>query len=154
MGDKATRHARIRDLLQRKPLHSQDELAALLSKDGYRATQATLSRDLRELGVFKGPEGYRLPEQVSAAPMSGASEASREVLARALRDYCRRVTLAASIVVLQTGPGEASALANEIDHAELPGMAGTVAGDDTIFLACVNGGAAAKVAKLFQRLRG
>lgn len=126
----------------------------LLIKDGYHATQATLSRDLRELGVFKGPEGYRLPEQVAAATLTATPDASRQALTNALRDYCRKVTLAASIVVLQTGPGEASALANEIDHAELPGMAGTVAGDDTIFLACVNGGAAAKIARLFHRLKG
>lgn len=153
MGDKATRHARIRDLLQRKPLHSQEELAALLSRDGHAATQATLSRDLRELGVFKGPEGYRLPEQVAAASMTATQDASRQSLVNATHRFCRKVTLAASLVVLQTGPGEASALANEIDHAELPGMAGTVAGDDTIFIACTNTAHAAKLARLFQRMK-
>ena len=153
MADKLTRHARIRDLLQRKPLHSQEELATLLSREGYAATQATLSRDLRELGVFKGPEGYRLPEQVAAATMSATQDATRESIIRATQRFCRKATLAASIVVLQTGPGEASALANEIDHAELPGMAGTLAGDDTIFIACINTSHAAKLLRLFQRMK-
>ncbi|GDX98822.1 arginine repressor [Phycisphaerae bacterium] len=154
MTDKSTRHARIRDLLQRKPLHSQDELAGLLNREGFSATQATLSRDLRELGVFKGPEGYRLPEQVAAASVTATIDATRESLTNAIRDYCRKVTLAASIVVLHTGPGEASALANELDHANLSGVAGTVAGDDTIFIACTSGTHAAKLTRILQRLRG
>lgn len=176
MSVKARRHARIRELVASRSLHSQEELASLLARVGLAATQATLSRDLRELGVLKGPDGYRLPERAldrsapsaSAASAtvpamrkgpsgssgssgsSGAAPAVAPALARALRSFLMLARPAASLVVLRTGPGQASALALELDRSPPRGALGTVAGDDTIFVASDGTSAARRLAKLLE----
>jgi transcriptional regulator of arginine metabolism len=138
MNAKERRRARILSLIRSRPLHSQEEIASALSRDGLEATQATLSRDLRELGVVKGPAGYATPE----TPRNGAGGSG---LQAALDTFRLSAKAAGTIVVVRTGAGQASALALEIDRAGLPGVAGTVAGDDTVFLACENARAATRV---------
>lgn len=128
MPDKNARQSLIRRLLERSRVESQDHLQRMLRNEGVEATQATLSRDLRELGVLKGPAGYTLAEHNPAA----VAETS---LDRALREFLVGVRCGGNLVILRTGPGQANALALELDRSELPGALGTVAGDDTIFMA-------------------
>jgi transcriptional regulator of arginine metabolism len=143
---KSRRQSRLRDLLSHQFLKSQEEIANHLQRDGIEATQATLSRDLRELGVLKGPEGYMLP-----APGANREPARRE-LQRALASFMQSAKRASNIVVVRTGIGQASALATEIDRAGLDGAVGTVAGDDTIFIATTTATQATRIVKLFQDL--
>ncbi len=129
MVAKARRQQHILDILGQQSVPNQDRLQNLLASRGVAVTQATLSRDLRDLNVLKGPSGYVTGG--SAPEPAGASAQ----LQSALRLYTLTMTPAASLLVLRTRPGNASALAAELDRAGLPGIAGTIAGDDTVFLA-------------------
>jgi transcriptional regulator of arginine metabolism len=142
---KTRRQSRLRVILEERHPRSQEELAAMLRREGIEATQATLSRDLRELGVVKGPEGYAFPQ------LGMVHDAGRE-LSEAAAAYLRSAAAAGNLVVLRTGPGQASALALELDRAKLDGAVGTVAGDDTIFVAAKTPRAAANLAKRLQEL--
>jgi transcriptional regulator of arginine metabolism len=130
MPDKNARQSLIRRLLEKSRVENQAHLQRLLRADGVEATQATLSRDLRELGVLKGPAGYTLSDQGSSPAITLETS-----LDRALGEFLVGVRCGGNLVVLRTGPGHASALALELDRADLPGAIGTVAGDDTIFMA-------------------
>jgi transcriptional regulator of arginine metabolism len=138
---KAARHQRIVDTLDRVPVRSQSELAALLVADGVKVTQATLSRDLDELGAVKvrDPDGnlvYALPgeggDRTAHAAVQEAAAVNR--LRRRCEDVLVSVDSSANMVVLRTPPGAAQYLASAIDHTVLPAVIGTVAGDDTIFM--------------------
>ena len=133
---KAARHARVIELITRGAVHSQSELVDQLNADGLSVTQATLSRDLAELGAFKvrGAEGlvYALPATGASATGSGAGP----LLARRLEELLISAEAAGALVVLRTPPGGAHLLGSAIDGAELPEIAGTLAGDDTVLLVC------------------
>lgn len=135
-GTRAGRQARIVALLAAQPVHSQSELAGLLAADGIEVTQATLSRDLEELGAVKlrgsagGVGAYVIPEDGS--PVRGAGGADR--LARLLGELLVATDAAGNTAVLRTPPGAADYLASAIDRAALPYVVGTIAGDDTIFV--------------------
>jgi transcriptional regulator of arginine metabolism len=129
MADKDRRRTRILALIQAGRITSQEQLAALLRHEGVETTQATLSRDLRELGVMKGPSGYTMPgDQLSALQASGELE-------RALKTYLVKAEAGGNLAILHTGPGRAQLLALELDRARFRSVLGTVAGDDTIFIA-------------------
>ena len=131
--DRPRRHRWIAQIIEKGHVESQEHLQALLAERSVHVAQATLSRDLRELGVVKGPGGYALPGVTPAgAPLPAANG---RALADALRAYLLRADRGGNLVVLGTGPGHAAALALAIDRAELPGVLGTVAGDDTVFVA-------------------
>lgn len=148
MSDKLRRHLIVRRLLQRGAVASQDELQRLLHEHGIAVTQATLSRDLRELGVLKGPGGYVLPDPDPSTP----AEAGAATLA--LRSYLRDAIPAGTLIVAKTGPGQAPALALEFDRGAWPEIVGTIAGDDTVFIATESGAAARALAsKLIGRAR-
>lgn len=129
MSGKAARLRQIRELILAGPIESQDRLQVALREQGIEVTQATLSRDLRELGVLKGPDGYVLagPDERRARSPDG--------LRRAMSEFAAAVSHGGTLVVVRTGPGQASALALELDRAGLAGVLGTVAGDDTVFIA-------------------
>jgi transcriptional regulator of arginine metabolism len=143
---KTRRQARLRVILQQRHPRSQEELAAMLHREGIEATQATLSRDLRELGVLKGPEGYTLPGAAIG------SDADDRALALAAAAYLQTATAAGNLAVLKTGPGQANALALEVDRCGLDGALGTVAGDDTIFIAAKSPAHAGRLVRLLQEL--
>ena len=144
------RRARIAALIAANQLWSQQELAALLRRrEGIDVTQATLSRDLTELGVVKGPGGYMLP---GAAPAPTTPADRTDALASALRQHLVSVARGGTTVVVRTPSGHANSLAVEIDRAGLPGVLGTIAGDDTIFLATADQDAAATLVRTLQRL--
>ncbi|MGK2881029.1 MAG: arginine repressor [Mycobacterium sp.] len=134
---RAGRQARIVELLSSRSVSSQSELAALLADDGIETTQATLSRDLEELGAVKlrGAAGgvgvYVVPEDGS--PVRGVSGGT-ERMARLLGELLVSTDSSGNLAVLRTPPGAAHYLASAIDRAALPFVVGTIAGDDTIFV--------------------
>jgi transcriptional regulator of arginine metabolism len=148
MSDKPRRQQRILEIVQSRPLASQEQLAGALRQDGIEATQATLSRDLRELGVMKGPGGYMVPGE-PAPPASHNGE-----LERAVRSYLVRAETSGNLAVLHTGPGRAALLALEIDRARLKPVLGTVAGDDTIFIAARSPREAGRLLRDLRQMAG
>ena len=138
---KAFRQAQIGKLIRAKPILTQDELAAELAVTGIQTSQVTLSRDIRELGIVKTPEGYR--ERNSIPP----SEPPRDNLRRVLQEFLRDVEVAQNLVVLKTTPGGASAVGLALDAEDRPELVGTVAGDDTLFAATPSARAAKKLRK-------
>lgn len=142
---KAARHARITDVLTREDVRSQGELAKRLSEAGVQVTQATLSRDLDELGAVKlrtadghlayvlpGEGGERLqrprPDTLSLEQVSGAR------LTRLAEDLLVSAEASANMVIVRTPPGAAQYLASAIDHTDFHTILGTIAGDDTILV--------------------
>jgi transcriptional regulator of arginine metabolism len=142
--NKSFRQGQILKLIRTRPIHTQDDLAAELKREmGIQATQVTLSRDMRELGLVKTAEGYR---QV-AAP-SGPDFAT--IAAGFLYD----VRLAQNLIVLKTSPGHANSIAVSLDQEEWTEVVGTIAGDDTILIVTPDA-ATAKIVRdrLMQYLR-
>src|SRR5580765_6466666 len=144
---RGARQQRIAEILGQRAVRSQTELLDLLAADGIEVTQATLSRDLVEVGAEKVRVGknlvYAVPGEggdrtVRVAP-DGASVSSR------LAQRCHELLVSAdrsnNLVVLRTPPGAANFLASAIDHSDLDGVLGTIAGDDTIMV--ITSGAAA-----------
>ncbi|MBQ0993852.1 arginine repressor [Micromonospora sp. PSH03] len=134
---RAARHARIVELIRDRSIRSQTELADMLAADGVGVTQATLSRDLEELGAVKvrggdGPAVYLIPED-GQRPLRDA-EAAPARLVRLLRELLNGVDSSGNIAVLRTPPGAAQYLASALDRAGLPEIVGTIAGDDTILV--------------------
>jgi transcriptional regulator of arginine metabolism len=137
---KAARHARIVAVLAEHPVRSQAELAARLDEAGVHVTQATLSRDLDELGAVKlrTPDGglpvYVVPEDGSPLTARGVDDAPPHRLARLVGELLTSADASANLVVLRTPPGAAQYLASALDRAGLPEIIGTIAGDDTILV--------------------
>ena len=138
---KAARHARILELLEHHAVPSQARLADLLAADGLTVTQATLSRDLDEIGAIKvsaedGVAVYAAPGQGGDPTLVAAvgDEAAVTRLARVAGEVLVSTDSSANLVVLRTPPGAAQYLASAIDHTVLPSVIGTVAGDDTVLL--------------------
>lgn len=122
---KPQRQAAILEEIGREAIRTQEELVDALGARGIEASQVTLSRDLRELGIVKTLDGYRQPEQTP--PFSDEA-----ALGRVVRQFLTEAVPAQNLVVLKTRPGGANALALAIDNARWPEVIGTVAGDDTI----------------------
>jgi transcriptional regulator of arginine metabolism len=141
LATKAARHGRITDLIRNNIVRSQTELMTLLAESGIEVTQATLSRDLEELGALKlrGVDGgtpvYRIPEDGGPRPMVGGT--SR--LSRLLADLLLSFEGSGNLAVLRTPPGAAQFLASAIDRASLAEIVGTIAGDDTILIVARDG---------------
>ncbi len=137
---RAARHARIVEILATRPVRSQAELAAALSHAGFPVTQATLSRDLDELGAVKlrTPDGglpaYVVPQDGSPLAARQPADAPPQRLARLLAELLVSAEASANLVVLRTPPGAADFLASALDRAALPEVLGCIAGDDTILV--------------------
>ncbi|CAN5202046.1 arginine repressor [soil metagenome] len=133
---KAARQARIVELLEAQPVASQTELGRLLATAGVAVTQATLSRDLEDLGAVKVRSArgtaYVVPEE--NAPRGGTAEAVDARLGRLFEELLVSAEASGDAVVLRTPPGGAHLLGSALDRAGLPDVAGTVAGDDTVLL--------------------
>jgi transcriptional regulator of arginine metabolism len=124
------RRTLILDLLGKEPLHTQAEVCEKLARRGIHVTQATVSRDIEELGIVKTREGYRVPEaaEIPSAPV-------QPTLPIVLKEFLRDVRQASNLVIIKTHPGNAHTVAVALDAEQWPEVAGTVAGDDTIFIA-------------------
>jgi transcriptional regulator of arginine metabolism len=129
---RAGRHARIVELIRERAVRSQTELAELLAGDGVQVTQATLSRDLEELGAVKVSGAYLIPED-GKRPLREAENAPAR-LVRLLRELLTGVDASGNIAVLRTPPGAAQFLASALDRSGLTDVVGTIAGDDTIIV--------------------
>ena len=127
---KHQRHATIRDLLDRAPIANQDELRRKLATRGFHVTQATLSRDIHELQLTKGPAGYAAP--AVAVLDDDSLPGIREVL----RTFGLEAKQAMNLLVLITTTGSAQPVAAGIDYEEWPEVLGTIAGDDTVLVIC------------------
>ena len=131
---KQLRQREIRDLLTQRPIRTQQELASALRERGFRATQATISRDVAELGLVKASqEGvltYVVPARVTEAESTG-----EERLRALLHDLPVDVREAGLMLVLRTLPGSAHAIAAALDRTRWPEVIGSIAGDDTLFVA-------------------
>ncbi len=150
MVAKARRQREVARLIQSQHVTSQSELADMLSRRGIAVTQATPSRDLAELGVVKGAGGYQL---LDAAGQANADRSA--ALATAVRRMLLGAQSGGTLAVLHTAPGQAAALAVEIDRAEPEGALGTIAGDDCIFVACTSPASARQlVAQLMELSAG
>jgi transcriptional regulator of arginine metabolism len=144
---KAARQVRITHLVAGQTVRSQGELVDLLAAEGISVTQATLSRDLEDLGAVKrrSPDGgmaYHVPGDADAG--AGVTDLGWSRLLRLLAELLVRVDASGNLAVLRTPPGAAQLLASAIDRASLPDVVGTVAGDDTLFVVsrAADGGAA------------
>jgi transcriptional regulator of arginine metabolism len=129
---KASRQAAILDLIGERDVTSQEQLRELLRGRGIETTQATLSRDIRDLGLVKSAAdgAYRLSQ---ARPAESHPEG---VVRRAIDEYLRSFEQVEQLLVLKTDPGQAQALAIALDRSGLPDVVGTIAGDDTILVIC------------------
>jgi transcriptional regulator of arginine metabolism len=150
---KQLRQQAIRDLLEARPIRTQHELVAALRERGFRATQATVSRDVAELGLIKtareGIQVYALPPRVDVAEVSGEQR-----LGELLHDLPIEVRDAGLLLVVRTIPGSAHAIAAALDRAHWPEVAGSIAGDDTVFIAFAERGSLQSVRKRLLRLAG
>jgi transcriptional regulator of arginine metabolism len=143
---KARRQSAILDAIQRQRVRSQEQLRRQLRAAGYDVTQATLSRDVRELGLVKADGAYQPP--YAPAP-NGHS--SKSLFNRAVGEYLTHVARVQQLVVLRTGPGQAQLLGVALDSARLPEVVGTIAGDDTILAITPD---ARRAKALVRRLEG
>ena len=152
---KAHRQGLILELIDREPLHSQEEVRHRLHQQGVKATQATISRDIKDLGLVKrAADGayQRLDVLRDRSRTPGTPGTKTSGLERAASEFLRSVECVQQLVVLRTGAGQAQPLALAIDRAELPEAVGTVAGDDTILLIARDGRRAASLAKRLREL--
>jgi transcriptional regulator of arginine metabolism len=139
---KFERQGTILQLVQQKPLSTQAEVAEALKANGIEAVQATVSRDISQLGLVK----VRNPEGRLVYALPGAADLRRlDELTTALRRYMGKTATSGSILVVETPRGFAAALADAIDTAALPEVAGTIAGDNTVFVAARDPHTAAEV---------
>ena len=152
---RAGRQARIVALLARRAVRSQPELQALLAESGIEATQATISRDLDELGAVKlraadgGAGVYVIPEDGN---LVRGVVGGTDRLARLLSDLLVSADSSGNLAVLRTPPGAASFLASALDRASLPEIVGTIAGDDTIMVIAREPATGAQVAAQLEAL--
>ncbi len=129
---KTFRQGQLLNLIRSQPIHTQEALALALQKTGIEVTQVTLSRDLRDLGLVKGPQGYREPQQAAAAPEEAGG------LKWVLEEFVRDIRTAQNLVIIRTAPGNAQPVAFALDRENWPEIVGTIAGDDTVFAAAVD----------------
>src|SRR5579872_6760669 len=127
--DKLYRRTQIIDLLRAEEASTQDDLRRKLKRRGIHVTQATVSRDIEELGLVKTRTGYRLPN--SAEPRVSVQPS----LSVVLKEFLSETLLAANLVILKTRPGNAHSVAAALDANPFIEVVGTIAGDDTIFVA-------------------
>src|SRR3954464_5700023 len=141
---KARRQAAILDLVDRDALRSQEQLRQRLQQRGFEATQATISRDIKELGLVKrsGDGAYQRSGNEAANP-----ETALTALERAAASFLRSVERVQQLVVIRTGRGQAQVLAEALDRAQLPEEVGSIAGDDTILIIARGARAASALVK-------
>jgi len=144
--DNLYRRTQILKLLRSDPEVTQEELRRKLARRGIQVTQATVSRDLEELGLIKTRAGYRRPEAIEP------STPVQPTLQIVLKEFLREVSQASNLVVLKTHPGNAQPVAAGLDSQEWPEVVGTVAGDDTVFVATPSARDAAQLRKKIRAI--
>lgn len=127
MISKKARQGRILEICRRGEVHSQEELSTFLGREGVEVTQATLSRDIRDLGLVKVRGSYQISGELHSSPPDDA-------LRRAFEQFVLRTGVSGNMVMIKTSPGNAHSVGVVLDAAQWPEVLGTVAGDDTIFV--------------------
>jgi transcriptional regulator of arginine metabolism len=144
------RQKALADLIRAGTFGSQDEVTARLKEQGFAVTQATVSRDLVQLGAVKvkrgGAVSYALPDQL------GESDWAAARLQRIFSEWVQSVEAAGNLLVLKTPPGSAHLVALALDQAQVEEVAGTISGDDTLFIALRDGSAPGAMAERFRKL--
>ena len=128
--NKAYRHEQILNLIRQREIRTQEDLSLALKALGVRVTQVTLSRDIREMGLVKGPKGYQ-----RAASIAESSGEEPSPFRRTMIEYVRDVKTAQNLVVVRTVRGTAAPVADAIDDEHWAEIVGTIAGEDTVFAA-------------------
>ncbi len=156
-GEAVRRREEILGIVRETSVSSQDALLGLLKKRGFRVTQPTLSRDIRELGLAKTPAGYMIPQELAntAAPIAFVPRDLRESrLDHLLASSVLSAQVAGNLVVIRTPVAAAQPVASALDAAQLDGVLGTIGGDDTIFVALASPDDAAALARHVQHVAG
>ena len=148
---KTRRQAVLLELIDRDALHSQEQLRRRLRQRGFDATQATISRDIKELGLVKRAGDGAYQRQGSETTSPGTVLVALE---RATSEFLRRVEQVQQLVVVRTGVGQAQPLAIAIDRAQLREVVGTIAGDDTILIIARGAARAAALVRRLERFAG
>ena len=148
---KKTRHRKIVEIIEKKDVETQEELAGYLKEAGFAVTQATVSRDIRELKLSKVPTGGGKQKYVI---LKQDDSHMGDKYIRVLRDGFISMDMAQNILVIKTVSGMAMAVAAALDNVEINGLLGSIAGDDTIFLAVRSRDMADTVMKAIEKNRG
>jgi transcriptional regulator of arginine metabolism len=143
--NKASRQKAILEILRKATIASQEDLQLALEKKGFEVGQATLSRDIREMGLVKSADGYAIPQG------SAAAEPALPSMARLVREFVQEIRLAQNLLVVKTTVGSAQPVAAALDGEQWPEVVGTLAGDDTILVISRDKKTAAALA---ARIRG
>ena len=147
---KLSRHQAILELVDSGPVPSQEELQRL-HKRGFDAGQATLSRDIRELGLVKTAEGYSLPTNGNGNGNGhGYGDSALPSVSRLVREFVTSVRAAQNLLVTKTSIGSAQPVAAALDSENWPEAIGTIAGDDTILIVCTDSRSAGRLAGRIQ----
>ncbi len=148
---KQARQRSIRDLVEQRAIRTQREVKDALGERGFKTTQATISRDVAELGLIKvsrdGIVAYALPPRLIEAESSGEDR-----LRKLFRDLPVEIREAGLLLVVRTLPGSAHAIAAALDRARWPEVAGSVAGDDTLFVAFTDRTSLGRIKRRLLRL--
>ena len=148
---KQLRQRAIRDLVDQRAIRTQQELAAALRERGFRTTQATISRDVADLGLIKvsreGMQAYAIPPRLVEAETSG-EDRLRKLLASLPVEFHE----AGLLLVIRALPGSAHAIAAALDRARWPEVAGSIAGDDTLFVAFADRASLQRIKRRLVRL--
>ena len=149
---KIRRQAAVLDIVSRDPVRSQEQLRQRLCSQGFDVTQATLSRDIKDLGLVKraADGAYQVsPDDDGLRP---PTEVARHALQRALSDHLAGIQHSQQLLVLKSGAGEAQLLALAIDRARIADVLGTIAGDDTVLVICRDARSARQLVQQFEGL--
>lgn len=150
---KRARQQAIGDIVRKRPVRTQQELVAALREKGFKATQATVSRDTAEMGLVKvardGVHAYDLPTSELVIEQGGEDR-----LQQLLQDLPIEIAESGTLLVIRAVPGSAHAIAAALDRARWPDIVGTIAGDDTLFIACPDGRALERTRKKLLQLGG
>jgi len=153
-GEAMRRREEILRIVRSTAVHSQDELLTALRQHGFDVTQPTLSRDLRELGLVKTPNGYVSPETLAPVAAFMPRETREHRFEQLVRETVIFAEAAVNMVVLKTPPAAAQPLASAIDAAPIEDFLGNIGGDDTIFVAFRTPTAAAAFAQRVHEIAG
>lgn len=149
---RAKRQKTIADIIRGGSVASQEDVMEKLAALGYAVTQATVSRDLDQLGAVKikrgGSLSYALPDQL------GDTDWAATRLQRIFTEWVQSIEAAGNIIVIRTPPGSAHLVSLAVDQAQLPEVAGTVSGDDTLFVVVRDGVTVGTIAARFRALSG
>jgi transcriptional regulator of arginine metabolism len=146
MMNKTLRHRAILDVLQQKAIASQEDLQRALRKHGFKVGQATLSRDIKELNLSKGSDGYSLPQG------ENSSSLTLPPVSRLVREFVLDARAAQNLLVIRTIVGSAQPVAAALDGEEWPETVGTIAGDDAILIVCPDKEGAKKLAHRIEEM--